>query len=151
MSHQFLLLIYMKIPKIITYLSPYQTKKLSSDAHITEWTGSILDCMSHTLLTALTTLPRQKSSSKSRELELCVRKMAAVHPLLVLRQLPLLASSLMGSSAVEFGQFRASQHFSLFSQVLGLLELLQPYLFQEEHQKGLEDTLDNFFRCFRVR
>ncbi|XP_014230547.1 integrator complex subunit 1 [Trichogramma pretiosum] len=149
-SHQFLLHMYMKIPKIITYLSTYQTKRLSQNACIAEWTGSVLDCMSHSLLTSLAAIPRQKSYGvKSRELELCVRKMAAVHPLLVLRQLPLLSTSLMGWNDLEFGQFRSSHHLSLFNQVMGLLELLQPYLFEEEHQRGLEATLDNYCRCFR--
>ncbi|KAJ8668061.1 hypothetical protein QAD02_009724 [Eretmocerus hayati] len=150
MSHQFLLLLYMKVPKVICYLSTLQAKKMVENAHISDWTGSVLDCMSHTLLTALSAMPRQKSwGSKSRELELCARKMAAVHPILVLRQLPLLAVSLAGCGDLEFNQFRSGHHLSLFQQVLSLLELLQPYLFDEEHQKGLEDTLDNFFVCFK--
>lgn len=151
MSHQFLLHLYMKVPKIICYLSSFQAKKMVNSANISDWTGSILDCMSHTLLTALAATPRQKSwSSKSRELELCARKMAAVHPILVLRQLPLLASSLMGWCDLEFSQFRSGHHLNLFTQVMGLLELLQPHLFNEEHRKGLEDTLENYFSCFQV-
>ncbi|XP_058800792.1 integrator complex subunit 1 isoform X2 [Phymastichus coffea] len=150
MAHQFLLHLYMKVPKIIYYLSASQSKKMVNKAHISDWTRSVLDCMSHTLLTSLATLPRQKSySAKSRELELCARKMAAVHPLLVLRQLPLLASSLTGLCDTEFSQFRSNHHLNLYTQVMGLLELLQPHLFNEEHKRGLEDTLENFFQCFQ--
>lgn len=149
MFHQFLLHLYMKVPKIICYLSSFQAKKMVNSANISDWTGSILDCMSHTLLTALAAMQRQKSS-KSRELELCARKMAAVHPILVLRQLPLLASSLMGWYDLEYNQFRSGHHLNLFTQVMGLLELLQPHLFNEEHRKGLENTLENYFHCFQV-
>ncbi|OXU26086.1 hypothetical protein TSAR_012850 [Trichomalopsis sarcophagae] len=147
MFHQFLLHLYMKVPKIICYLNTFQAKKMVNNANISDWTGSILDCMSHTLLTALAS-QRQKSS-KSRELELCARKMAAVHPILVLRQLPLLASSLMGWCDLEYSQFRSGHHLNLFTQVMGLLELLQPHLFNEEHRKGLENTLENYFYCFQ--
>ena len=147
MAHQFLLQLYRMVPKVIYYLNAVQSKKLVNGARMSEWTNSVLDCMSHALLTR----PRQKSwSSKSRELELCARKMAAVHPILVLRQLPLLATSLMGWCELEFNQFRSGHHLNLFSQIMGLLELLQPHLFNEENRQGLEDTLDNFFHCFRV-
>ena len=151
MSHQFILQLYMKLPKIISYLTGCQAKRMVDGGHISDWTGSVLDCMSHTLLTALAATPRQKSwSAKSRELELCARKMAAVHPILVLRQLPLLASSLMGWCDLEFGQFKSGHHMNLYTQVMGLLELLQPHVFNEEHRKGLEDTLANYFQCFHV-
>ncbi|XP_014467728.1 PREDICTED: integrator complex subunit 1 isoform X2 [Dinoponera quadriceps] len=150
MAHQFLLHMYMKIPKVICYLSTYQTNNFVNGAKITDWVGSVLDCMSHSLLTALAATPRQKSwNSKSQEFELCARKMAAVHPILVLRQLPMLASSLMGRCYLDFGQFRAGHHLNLFTQVMGLLELLQPHLFMEEHETSLENTLENYFQCFQ--
>lgn len=150
MAHQFLLHMYMKIPKVICYLNIYQTNKFVNGAKITDWVGSVLDCMSHSLLTALAATPRQKSwNSKSQEFELCARKMAAVHPILVLRQLPMLASSLMGRCYLDFGQFRTGHHLNLFTQVMGLLELLQPHLFTEEHETSLENTLENYFQCFQ--
>lgn len=151
MAHQFLLHLYMKIPKVICFLDSYQTKKFVDGAKITEWTGSVLDCMSHSLLTALAATPRQKSwNSKSQEFELCARKMATVHPILVLRQLPMLASSLTGRTYLTFSQFRSGHHLNLFNQVMGLLELLQPHLFNEDHRPALEDTLENYFQCFQV-
>ncbi|XP_008559998.1 integrator complex subunit 1 [Microplitis demolitor] len=150
MAHQFLLHMYMKIPKVICFLNQFQAKKFVAGAKITEWTGSVLDCMSHSLLTALAATPRQKSwISKSQEFELCARKMAAVHPILVLRQLPMLASSLTGRSHLDMIDFRTGNHLNLFIQVMGLLELLQPYLFNEEHQTALENTLENYFQCFQ--
>ncbi|KAF7414832.1 hypothetical protein HZH68_003321 [Vespula germanica] len=151
MAHQFLLHMYMKIPKVICYLDTHQTTKFVAGAKITGWTGSVLDCMSHSLLTALAATPRQKSwTFKSQEFELCARKIAAVHPILVLRQLPMLASSLMGRCYMEYNQFRTGHHLNLFVQVMGLLELLQPYIFNEEHKTALEDTLENYFQCFQI-
>ena len=151
MAQQFLLHMYMKIPKVICYLDQSETKKFVAGAKITDWTGSTLDAMSHSLLTALAATPRQKSwISKSQDFELCARKMAAVHPLLVLRQLPMLASSLTGRLYFDFGSFRSGNHLNLFIQVMGLLELLQPHLFNEEHRTALEDTLANYFQCFQV-
>ncbi|KAL6431603.1 hypothetical protein ACFW04_007276 [Cataglyphis niger] len=150
MAHQFLLHMYMKIPKVICYLDTFQANKFVKGAKITDWTGSVLDCMSHCLLTALAATPRQKSwNAKSQEFELCARKMAAVHPILVLRQLPMLASSLMGRCYLDFGQFRSGHHLNLFTQVMGLLELLQPHLFDEQHKIPLENTLENYFQCFQ--
>lgn len=150
MAHQFLLHMYMKIPKVICYLDTFQANKFVKGAMITDWTGSVLDCMSHCLLTALAATPRQKSwNAKSQEFELCARKMAAVHPVLVLRQLPMLASSLMGRCYLDFGQFRSGHHLNLFTQVMGLLELLQPHLFNEQHEIPLENTLENYFQCFQ--
>ncbi|KAG5319212.1 INT1 protein, partial [Pseudoatta argentina] len=150
MAHQFLLHMYMKIPKVICYLDTFQASKFVNGSRITDWTGSVLDCMSHSLLTALAATPRQKSwNSKSQEFELCARKMAAVHPILVLRQLPMLASSLMGRCYLDFGSFRSGHHLNLFNQVMGLLELLQPHLFNEQHEIALENTLGNYFQCFQ--
>ncbi|XP_011171982.1 integrator complex subunit 1 [Solenopsis invicta] len=150
MAHQFLLHMYMKIPKVICYLNTLQASKFVDGSKITDWTGSMLDCMSHSLLTALAATPRQKSwSSKSQEFELCARKMAAVHPILVLRQLPMLASSLMGRCYLDFSLFKTGHHWALFQQVMGLLELLQPHLFNEQHETALENTLENYFQCFQ--
>lgn len=151
MAHQFLLHLYMKIPKVICYMDANRIKKFVDGAKINNWTGSVLDCMSHSLLTALAATPPQKSwNSKSQDFELCARKIATVHPILVLRQLQMLASALMGRCHIEFPIFKSRNHLTLFNQVMGLLELLQPYLFNEEHQSALEKTLKNYFQCFLV-
>lgn len=149
MAHYFLLHIYMKVPKIINYLTTLQTKKLITNVQISDWSFSALDGMTHSLFIALST-PKQKFwITRSRELELCARKMAAAHPILVLRQLPLLASSLTGCCNVSFHQFKVNHHLLLYTHVMGLLELLQPHIFNEEHKKAFESTLDNYFYCFQ--
>lgn len=48
--------------------------------------NSVLDRISHTILTALAATPHAKDwGRRSQELELAARKMADTHPLLVLR------------------------------------------------------------------
>lgn len=53
---------------------------------------SAVDILSHTLLSALTSTPRIKDwSRRSMDLNVCARKLASTHPILILRQLPMLA------------------------------------------------------------
>ncbi|XP_071443700.1 integrator complex subunit 1 [Hetaerina americana] len=122
---------------------------LVDGTQISDWSSSILDGMSHTLLTALGATNSAKDwNRRAQEYELSARKMASVHPLLVLRQLPMLGASLHGRVHLDWGVFRSRNHLTLFQQVLGLLELLQPRIFASEHSSGLEDTLDAFFALF---
>lgn len=69
----------------------------------------------------------------------------------IFRQLPMLAAALCGRVHLDFTVFRSRNHLNLFTQVLGLLELLQPYLFLKEHAHGLEDTLMSYFSLFKVK
>lgn len=62
----------------------------------------------------------------------------------------MLAASLRGRVHLESPVFRGRSHLLLFMQTLGLLELLQPHIFQPEHAQPLEDTLDSFFAMFQV-
>ncbi|XP_046407555.1 integrator complex subunit 1 [Ischnura elegans] len=122
---------------------------LIDGTRISDWSSSILDGVSHTLLTALGATNSAKDwSRRAQEYELSARKMASVHPLLVLRQLPMLGSSLQGRVHFDWGVFRSRNHLTLFQQVLGLLELLQPRIFASEYSSGLEYTLDAFFALF---
>ncbi|KAF7268865.1 hypothetical protein GWI33_018061 [Rhynchophorus ferrugineus] len=106
--------------------------------------SSALDKISHCLLSALSSTPRTKDwQRKSQDLELCSRKLTATHPLLVLRQLPMLAGSLKGRAQYDWGVLKSRGHFLLFGQVLGLMELLQPYIFQQN--ATLCELLDSYF------
>ena len=105
---------------------------------------SSADEISHCLLSALAATPRSKDwPRKSQDLELCARKLAATHPILVLRQLPMLAGSLKGRAQYDFGVLKNRGHLLLFGQILGLLELLQPIVFEQSHT--LCDILDSYF------
>jgi len=111
-----------------------------------------LDSTSHSLLSAMAAAPGTVKDwgRRAHDYELAARKMAATHPLLLLRQLPMLAASLRGRVHFESSIFRSRSHLLFFTQVLGLLELLQPHIFQTEYAQPLEDVLDSFFSMFQV-
>lgn len=141
-SRELLLMIYMSLPfsgQEEVELKPETTLEISKMN-----CPSAIDKISHCLLSALSSTPRTKDwNKKSQDLELCARKLAATHPLLVLRHLPMLAGSLKGRAQYEWSVLRNRGHFLLFGQVLGLMELLQPYIF---HQNiTLYELLESFF------
>lgn len=119
--------------------------------YILEYSTSVIDKITHSLFTALASTPRSKDwPRKSQEFELLTRKMAAVHPSLVLRQLPMIAASLKGRTHLDFSVFKSRNHLNLFVQILGVVELLQPALFEEDYRHGLEGVLMAYFSLFRV-
>ncbi|XP_049803946.1 integrator complex subunit 1 isoform X1 [Schistocerca nitens] len=149
-AQKLLLQLYLRIPSVIHYFKDDEREPFLENASVSDWTSSTLDSMSHTVLTALTASHQGKDwARRSQEYELSARKMASVHPVLVLRQLPMLAAALCGRVHLEFPVFRSRNHLNLFTQVLGLLELLQPHLFKPEHARGLEDILMSYFALFK--
>lgn len=139
-ARELLLMIYMSLPSSGQHLIKNEDAK---EAY-TKNCPSSLDEISHCLLSALAATPRSKDwNRKSHDLELCVRKLAATHPVLVLRQLPMVGGSLKGRAQYDWGVLKNRGHFLLFGQILGLLELLQPMVF--EHSVVLCDILDSYF------
>lgn len=140
-SRELLLLIYMALPfcgQTDTNLS-----NMSKDVYNKNYSSSV-DKIAHCLLSALAATPRSKDwPRKSQDLELCARKLAATHPMLVLRQLPMLAGSLKGRAQYEWGVLKSRGHLMLFGQVLGIIELLQPYVF--EQKDTLVDLIDSYY------
>lgn len=65
------------------------------------------------------------------------------------RHLPMLAALLHGRTHLNFQEFR-QHHLGCFLHVLGLLELLQPQIFQSEHQGALWDCLRSFLGLLLV-
>lgn len=66
------------------------------------------------------------------------------------RHLPMIAALLHGRTHLNFQEFRQQNHLTFFMHVLGVLELLQPQVFQSEHQGALWDCLLSFVRLLRV-
>ena len=85
------------------------------------------------------------SKRQMLEFEASARKIAACHPLLMLRNLPLIAASLKGRTEYDFSFFRSRNHMTLYNISLGLLEVLKPYIFRKEYQEPLEDALVCYF------
>ncbi|XP_059480068.1 integrator complex subunit 1 [Neocloeon triangulifer] len=148
-GRQLLLQLYLAVPVLITHLSDSEKDVLAE--------GTIngpcaLDIPSHSLLSALASSSGSAKdwSRRSHDYELAARKMTATHPLLVLRQLPMLGTSLRGRVHFESSVFRNRNHLIFFMQVLGLLEILQPHIFQMEYAQSLELILDSFFAMFHL-
>lgn len=63
----------------------------------------------------------------------------------------MIAALLHGRVHLNFQEFRQQNHLTFFIHVLGILELLQPQVFQNEHQVALWDCLLSFIRLLLVR
>lgn len=141
-SRELLLMIYMSLPSSGQDLV-ISKEEIAKQAYSKNCPSSA-DEISHCLLSALAATPRSKDwPRKSQDLELCARKLAATHPVLVLRQLPMLAGSLKGRAQYDWTVLKSRGHLLLFGQVLGLLELLQPIVFEQSNT--LCDILDSYF------
>lgn len=76
--------------------------------------------------------------------------MTRVVLLLAPRHLPMIAALLHGRTHLNFQEFRQQNHLAFFLHVLGILELLQPRVFQSEHQGALWDCLRSFIHLLLV-
>lgn len=63
----------------------------------------------------------------------------------------MIAALLHGRTHLNFQEFRQQNHLTFFLHVLGVLELLQPQVFQNEHQGALWDCMRSFVRLLLVR
>lgn len=143
--------LYLRMPRIISYLTPGTINRVvSAGASGGRTQESGADVALHTLLTMLAApQPGRDFRRRMCDLESAVRKQSASHPLIVLRHLPLLAASLKGTNHLQLTSLRASNYLELFSMVLGVLELLQPLLFAPQHHSALIPTLDSFMALFK--
>ncbi|XP_014390760.1 PREDICTED: integrator complex subunit 1, partial [Myotis brandtii] len=107
-----------------------------------------LDVLTHRFITLLAdTSDSRASESRVADANMACRKLAVAHPLLLLRYgLPTPAALLHGRTHLNFQEFRQQNHLTFFLHVLGVLELLQPQVFQSEHQGALWDCLRSFIR-----
>uniref|UniRef100_A0A452E948 Integrator complex subunit 1 n=1 Tax=Capra hircus TaxID=9925 RepID=A0A452E948_CAPHI len=109
-----------------------------------------LDGLIHRFITLLAdTSDSRASKSRVADASMACRKLAVAHPLLLLRHLPMIAALLHGRTHLNFQEFRQQNHLTFFMHVLGVLELLQPQVFQSEHQGALWDCLLSFVRLLR--
>nr|AAH63266.1 Integrator complex subunit 1 [Mus musculus] len=106
-----------------------------------------LDGLVHRFITLLAdTSDSRSSESRVADANMACRKLAVAHPVLLLRHLPMIAALLHGRTHLNFQEFRQQNHLAFFLHVLGILELLQPRVFQSEHQGALWDCLRSFIR-----
>ncbi|KAK7506750.1 hypothetical protein BaRGS_00002225 [Batillaria attramentaria] len=140
--------LYLHFPYILAWLPP--NGPLSADWLISEQLHSQLDTVTHRLITVLGKAgPGKASENRMYDANITCRKMAVSHPMLILRQLPLLAAVLGGRTQLSLGEMRHRNLLLLFTHVLGLLELLQPHIFSRQHS-ALSSILESFFALFRA-
>ncbi|XP_067859035.1 integrator complex subunit 1 isoform X2 [Heptranchias perlo] len=138
-----LLQIYFQVAEVIRHIN-LPDSVLSSDG---TGDGSIckMDALVHRLLTLLADNSDSKmSENRMADANMACRKLAVAHPVLLLRHLPMIAALSNGRVHLNFQEFRQQNHLTFFLHVLGILELLQPYLFQSEHQGAMQDCLLSF-------
>lgn len=116
-------------------------KRQDSDAQ-----NSVVDNVSHTLLSSLAATQAGRAwAQQMQEFESAARKVAATHPVLMLRNLPLIAASLRGRTQYDFAFFRSRNYMTLYNMMLGLMELLTPFIFSPEYKLALQESLICYF------
>nr|XP_034987340.1 integrator complex subunit 1 [Zootoca vivipara] len=138
-----LLQIYLQLPELLV---PVPGTLLSTEG-ATDSSTCKLDGLVHRFITLLADSSDSKTSgSRLWDANMACRKLAVAHPILLLRHLPMIAALLHGRVHLNFQEFRQQNHLTFFLHVLGILELLQPQVFQSEHQEALWDCLLSFIR-----
>lgn len=66
------------------------------------------------------------------------------------RHLSMIAGLLHGRIHLNMQEFRQQNHMTFFSNVLAILELLQPLVFHSGHQGALQDCLLSFMKVLQV-
>ncbi|XP_078691976.1 integrator complex subunit 1-like [Branchiostoma floridae x Branchiostoma belcheri] len=141
-TRQFLLLLYIRAPHMHTHDS--LSEVISMEMEAAKGGYSQLDSFTHRLLSVLGNCEAGKvCEDRMYDTNILCRKLATVHPALLLRQLPMIAALLRGRVHLNFDEFVHRHHFLFFTHVLGLLELLVPHVFRKEHP--LEDVLESYF------
>ncbi|XP_061168184.1 integrator complex subunit 1-like [Saccostrea echinata] len=140
---QLLVELYSQCPKVISWLSDVQGAFF--DGQLSQSMITQVDIVSHRLLTCLGQAGNGKTAEdKMYDANIACRKLASQHPLLMLRQLPLIAALLKGKTQFTFGEMRHKNYLLLFTHVLGLMETLQPHIFRKDYT-ALADVIDSYF------
>lgn len=147
LKRQFLQQLYLNIP-------PMKFSVLDLDdiylANATRLTNCETDKVTNNIMTAISSLTTTRDfQAMSQHMELLLRKLAASHPSLVLRQISMMASLLQGRAHMDLHVLRASHHIPLFIQVFGILELLQPLIFEHNYRDSLHSALECYFSLFQ--
>jgi integrator complex subunit 1 len=147
LKKKFLRLLYMSIPHLFLGSQDAYIKNLVTEVNeLKDSNGSIGDKWTHTIITTLASLSITRDfQTMGADTELSLRKFAATHPILLLRELPLISSLLAGRGHMDLHVLRQEHHIPFFSQVLGIFELLQPMIFDDIYMHSLHKGLHSYF------
>lgn len=145
---KFLQRLYMNIPHM--FLAPKCQDAIAEMDAITGSVGCSSDKLSHTIITTIASLSNNRDfQAMGQDVELTLRKIAATHPVLLLRELSMMASLLAGRGHMDLHILRQEHHLVFFSQILGVLELLRPLIFDDAHKNGLHRAINCYFHLLQ--
>ncbi|KAK3090472.1 hypothetical protein FSP39_012133, partial [Pinctada imbricata] len=135
--------IYAQCPRII--LPMMEASGILPASQLSRSSLTKVDVMSHRLLTSLGQAGHGKrAEDRMYDANIACRKLASQHPLLMLRQLPLIAALLKGKTQFTFGEMRHKNYLLLFTHILGLMETLQPHIFNSEYS-SMQSIIESYF------
>lgn len=144
---KFMQRLYMHIPHM--FIAPCQDAVANMDP-ITDTLGCTSDKWAHNIITIISSLSNKRDfEALSQDVELTLRKMAATHPVLLLRELPMIASLMAGRGHMDMRILRQGHHISFFGQILSVLELLRPLVFDDAYKNGLHRAINCYFHMLQ--
>lgn len=146
---KFMQKLYMNIPHM--FVAPNCQDAISNLDAITDTLGCNSDKWAHTIITTIASLSNKRDfEAFGQDVELTLRKMAATHPILLLRELPMIASLMAGRGHMDMRVLRQGHHISLFGQILSVLELLRPHIFDDAYKIGLHRVINCYFHMLQA-
>lgn len=143
-----LLQIYLHFPEVIQHVTLPEAALSSGGA--ADGSTCKLDVLVHRLVTLLADTGDTKlAENRMSDANLACRKLAVSHPVLLLRHLAMIAGLLHGRIHLNYQEFRQQNHLTFFTNVLAILELLQPLVFHSDHQMALQDCLLCFMKVLQ--
>ncbi|XP_051995791.1 integrator complex subunit 1 [Xyrauchen texanus] len=143
-----LLQIYLNFPEVIQHVRLPETTLSGEGA--ADGSTCKLDVLVHRLISLLADTGDSKTAeNRVSDANLACRKLAVSHPVLLLRHLPMIAAVLHGRIHLNLQEFRQQNHLTFFSDVLAILELLQPLVFHSDHQRALQDCMLSFIKVLK--
>lgn len=112
---KFLQHLYLNIPPI--KFLPVQPKGVF-DANLRPLSGCVADKLTHFVVLGINSLTNPKDwQTMAQDFELIVRKLAACHPTLMLREISVLSGLLQGKAHMDLSVLRFEHHLALFYMV----------------------------------
>ncbi|XP_060071544.1 integrator complex subunit 1-like [Ylistrum balloti] len=135
--------LYAQCPRLLSW-SPDISTSLS-DKCLSQETAIQVDLISFRLLTSLGHAGHgRRNEERMHDANIACRKLASQHPLLMLRQLPMMSALLKGKTQFKIGQLRHHNYLQLFTHILGLMEAMQPLVFRRDYTASHSDILESY-------
>lgn len=77
-------------------------------------------------------------------------KLASTHPFIFIRQIPMMEGLLQGRVVYTYEEFKKRKFDKLFHYIIDLLNILVPYVFQNEYLIYVEPIISHYFDVLRV-